>query len=735
MPNYYVVAEGAHAQTIESTKLKTDPETGLIVRPYITPLDDTANLFHKSKMDNTALADAKFLYAANKNTHTISKENIDLGIIPTPLSITADPNGRRLDIPRGLSINLNGIAQKEIEFALARLTSLGLMQNSLGVPVNLSVKPNIVLHGYQLEVTDASIEITGHDTVSVYHGLITLASLARIGSKTLPVLRIEDSPRYDFRGMHVDVARNFHSKKELIKIMDQMAAYKLNKLHIHLGDDEGWRLEIPGLPELTEIGSKRCHDPSENTCLLMQLGSGPTGTSAVDGFYSVQDYTEILHAASARHIKVIPSLDMPGHARAAVKSMEARYRKYMALGDTVKANQYLLSDPNDKSEYQSIQYYSDNTINPCMKSSFVFLTKMIDEIQNLHENAGHPLTRYHIGADETAGAWTQSPLCNAFFKNNTSGITEPKQLGNYMVERFANIISKRGIITAAWNDGLEHADPKKLPQKMQSSIWGAFFWGGATPAQKHANYGWDAVLSYPTALYFDFPYEADPKEGGYYWASRRVNTRKVFNIMPGNAPIHAEFENDTNENPFEVNDTLQKDEHGNITHAPLNRGVKFAGIQGQIWSETVPTDGELEYRVFPRLLALAERAWHKPGWEVPYNYDGGIYNKDSLNFTKAARKSRDMDWSRFASIIGHKEMEKMGHANIAYRIPTVGAVIEGGILRANIIFPGLTIEYQENGAQWKTYQGETQVTTDVKIRARSANTKRAGRQLLVKYFD
>src|SRR3546814_11776282 len=103
-----------------------------------------------------------------------------------------------------------------------------------------------------------------------------------------------------------------------------MAAYKLNKLHLHLADDEGWRIEIPALPELAAIGSKRCHDPSERTCLLPQLGAGPDGTGAVNGYLTVADYEAIVRAAAARQIEVIPSIDMPGHSRAAIRAMEDR---------------------------------------------------------------------------------------------------------------------------------------------------------------------------------------------------------------------------------------------------------------------------------------------------------------------------------------------------------------------------------------------------------------------------
>jgi hexosaminidase len=161
-----------------------------------------------------------------------------------------------------------------------------------------------------------------------------------------------------FRGLHVDVARNFHSKAEILAILDQMAAYKLNRLHLHLADDEGWRVEIAGLPELTTIGSRRCHDLAERTCLLPQLGAGPDPSAPVNGFYSRADYIEIVRAAQARHIQVIPSFDMPGHSRAAIKAMEARAARLRAEGKPeAEAGRYLLSEAGNASVYSSIQHY------------------------------------------------------------------------------------------------------------------------------------------------------------------------------------------------------------------------------------------------------------------------------------------------------------------------------------------------------------------------------------------
>src|SRR5690606_18844401 len=161
-----------------------------------------------------------------------------------------------------------------------------------------------------------------------------------------------------------------------------------------------------------------------------------------------------------------PSFDMPGHSRAAIKAMEARYRKYMAAGRPEEAERYLLSDLNDKTVYRSIQYYNDNTLNVCRESTYAFIAKVVDEVKKMHADAGHPLSRYHIGADETAGAWKESPLCAAFLADNEAGITDIGQLGGYFIERVARMLTVRGIEAAGWSDGMGHTDPDRMPARV-----------------------------------------------------------------------------------------------------------------------------------------------------------------------------------------------------------------------------------------------------------------------------
>lgn len=733
MPNYYVVADEADPKVIASTKISLDPETGLPTQPYISPLHDVARHFRSNENDVTPLATAQFLFDVNQGIEAAATEVIDRTIIPTPKSVTPGAEGKRFDFSAGVFFDLTDIDRRDVEAPIGRLAMLGVKEAEGGAQIKISVAPHSAkpAGAYKLKITENEISVVGVDAAGAAYGLYSIASLVTLGKSDIPTLTIEDAPRYAFRGLHVDTARNFHSKETILKLMDQMAAYKLNKLHLHLADDEGWRLEIPGLPELTEIGSKRCYDRTETKCIMPSLGSGPNAGAPVNGYFSVAEYSEILNAASARHIEVIPSLDMPGHARAAVKAMEARYQHYLDQGDEAAAEAFLLSDPDDTSDYESIQFYNDNTINPCMESTYAFIAKVIDEVKAIHARANHPLKRYHVGADETAGAWKDSPICEAFLAENMHGISSIDELGPYFIERVAAILNDREIEIAGWSDGIGHVDPDNMPSVVQSNIWSPLASTGAAVAHEQANRGWDIVLSFPDVLYFDFPYEADPKEGGYYWAARRVNTRKVFEFMPDNPPIHAEFWKNASEHPFEIDDRLRRGENGDILHAPRRKGVRFAGIQGQIWSETIASQSVLEYRAFPRLIALAERAWHRADWEVPYNHDGAIHNENTGVFTQDRRAARDRDWARFASALAEKEFAKLDRAGLAYRIPTVGAKIEDGVLDANLIFPGLDIEFREVGKAWRPYADGVKVTGPVEIRAVAPDGKRKGRSLTI----
>ncbi|RZK66079.1 MAG: beta-N-acetylhexosaminidase, partial [Pedobacter sp.] len=190
---------------------------------------------------------------------------------------------------------------------------------------------------YKLQVTSNEIIIGASGREGLFYGIQSLKNLfpssvwsTKQDAVSIPGILVSDAPRFPHRAFMMDIARNFQGKKEILKIIDMISFYKLNVLHLHLNDDEGWRIEIPGLPELTEVGSKRGHTTSERENLVPSYGSGPTvNSNSGSGFLTRADYLEILKYATQRHVEVIPEFETPGHARAAIKSMNARYDKLL----------------------------------------------------------------------------------------------------------------------------------------------------------------------------------------------------------------------------------------------------------------------------------------------------------------------------------------------------------------------------------------------------------------------
>lgn len=722
IPNYIVSAiknvNGEHMikpAVIKSTMAGIDPETGLETLPFVEPFTDVEKQFKRTNKDKTQWLSSAQLYQRNLK---LDGEHVDVtsAIIPTPKQIIVDSKLPVIDLSRGLKIAFNNVEPELVMAAIMRLQRLGIKQNEDGFKTSLRIVENAnkLVGSYQLNVNSQGIEIVGVDNAGVFNGLQSLAGLLMPNSKTIAQVRIDDEPHYQFRGLLVDVARNFHSKAFILRLLEQMSAYKLNKLHLHLGDDEGWRLEIPSLPELTQVSAQRCFDLEDAHCLQPQLGAGVSPENDVNGYYSVADYQEILKAATARHIQVIPSLDMPGHSRAAIKAMAARSKKFAIAENDEKAQQFNLYDPLDTTKYSSVQFYNDNTINVCLESSYAFVHEVMTQVKRIHAEAGQPLTRYHIGADETAGAWVDSPACKAFVANNTHGVKSMSELGAYFIERVAGILSDLDIETAGWSDGLSHTRKEKMPAIVQSNAWDVLFWGGHEKVHELTNRDWQVVISSPDVLYFDFPYEADPKEHGYYWASRHTNTEKVFQFMPDNLPVHAEIWLDREDNAYIADDRK----------SALANGLKFYGIQGQLWSENTRSDTMSEYKIYPRLFALAERAWHKADWAVPYNYQGALYSQETNAFDETRKTKRDIQWRKFANTIGQKALAKLEAENVFYRLPNVGAIIVDGMLKANVAFPGLTIEFQEDDGQWQVYHQSVKVKGNVKVRSRSFDGER-----------
>lgn len=702
MPNAMLAAEGLTPRVIAATRTGTDADTGLETLPFVAPMTDEAALARSAPDDQTVwrTPERAFALYAERGAAT----PVDVAILPRPAKVTR-PAGAPVDLSKGLRVTTQGFTRTAIAPALA-----GLPVGT--VPLTIRKQAGIAAEGYRLTVAQGGITVAAADAAGASYALRSLAQQMAAEGMTLRPLIVEDAPRYGFRGLHIDLARNFHSKAEILKLIEQMAVYKLNTLHLHLGDDEGWRLQIAGLPELTEVGAYRCTDLTEKSCLSPQLGADPARDAATNGYLTAADYTEILRAAAARQIDVIPSFDMPGHSRAAIRSMEVRYQRLMAKGDRAGAERFRLVEPGDTTRYSSVQHYDDNTLNVCIPSTYRFIETVIDDIAALHKAAGVPLTTYHIGADETAGAWVESPACKVMM--GQTGL-QPKQLGAYFIERISADLAQRGIAVAGWSDGLGHTDPAKMPPKVQTNIWSNLHAGGVAEAHGQANRGWKTVLSIPDLGYFDMPYAADPNETGYDWASRGVDSFQVFGFMPGNLAANAALIPNILAQPKAIADTV-----------PLQPGRSIAGLQAQLWSETVRRDSQVDYMLFPRLLALAERAWSKPDWEPAYVAGTGYQPNDP----RVDRTKLLAGWRDFAGRMG-AQMRLLDRAGVTYRLAPPGARIANGRLEANTEFAGTPIEYRSGGSAWTRYNGPVAVTGAVELRTRTPDGRRASRTVTV----
>ncbi|MBW8881519.1 MAG: carbohydate-binding domain-containing protein, partial [Asticcacaulis sp.] len=528
MPNAYVAADGLKVAVIAATKPARDSNSGQEILPFVAPMTDAAKLQTVTAADHNVWKTPERLFAETE-ARRVANATPEFVILPTPSAVKR-LDGSALDLSHGVKITGNAVPS-DIDAALDDLEDAGVRLSDNGLPIDIAITGQGQPESYHLTGQNGKIAITAADSAGAAYALESLGQQAAYEHNHLRPLEITDAPRFGFRGLHIDLARNFESKQHVLDIITQMERYKLNRLHLHLGDDEGWRLAIDGLPELTDIGSKRCHDLAEDHCLLPQLGAGPDGAPGVNGYLTRDDYIEILKAAKARHIEVIPSFDMPGHSRAAVRSMEARYRRLTGEGKTAEAGEYRLQDPTDTTVYDSIQHYNDNTLNICLPSTYHFIDKVVSTIASYHQAAGAPLKRYHIGADETAGAWTGSPACQALMKDQN---LTAEEMTPYFIEKVADILAGKDIEPAGWSDGMSHVDPAKMPKIVQSNSWGGLFGGGIAEAYSHANRGWDVVMSTPDVLYFDMPQASDPAERGYDWASRETSLFNVFAFMPEN---------------------------------------------------------------------------------------------------------------------------------------------------------------------------------------------------------
>lgn len=578
------------------------------------------------------------------------------------------------------------------------------LEKGYGLEVSDHGKVKIVLTGlsdgevpvndefYRLDVGDGEIKIISHTAHGIFNGAQTLLALLK-GQETpyrLGYMSVADYPDLSYRGMMLDIARNFTPVDSLKKLVDLLASYKVNVLHFHCTDDEGWRLEIPGLEELTSVGSRRGHTLDEAECLYPSYNGGcdpDDPASSGNGYYTRDEFIDLLRYAAARHIRVIPEIESPGHARAAIVAMNARYRKY-APEDMEKATEYLLSEEQDTSKYVSAQSYTDNIMNVALPSTYRFLDKVIREVAAMYREAGVPLTTIHMGGDEVPkGSWTGSPVCREFMAKE--GMKDVHELSGYFIRQVTGILQRQGLMLSGWQEvALGHSsetDGYLVPRTSAVYCWSTVpEWGGDEIPYTVAGKGYPVVLSNVNNLYIDLAYDYHPDEPGLVWGGC-VNEESTFSMLPYH--VYRSARTNIAGNPVDTD----KAEEGKIKLTPAARD-RIVGVQAQLFAEMIRDYAGVEYRVFPKILGLAERGWNaRPAWsELKGDEEKQAYNRDlSLFYAKTAAK----------------EVPYWNKNNVNFRLPYPGIRKENGLLYMNTALPGVDIRYTTDGSE-PTLQSE-----------------------------
>ena len=499
---------------------------------------------------------------------------------PAPISVVPWPNkvavGGSRPAPAGLAPRSDLASAGAAIAAFADLAQRlfpaeGLVRSASegGAPVRFA-EADHGAEGYSIAFAgdDVLIEAAGH--AGFLYGLITLGQILRGAQRHNGVFsfpasgEIVDRPRMDFRGSHLDVARQFYSTAEVSQFLAVMAWNKLNRFHWHLTEDEAWRVEIDAYPQLTEIAAWRGH----GLPIPALLGSGPQRTG---GYYTKQAVRQIVAQAQAYGIAVIPEIDIPGHCYALLQALPE------------------LRDPEETGEYASVQGFPNNCLNPANPKVYAFLETVFGELAELF-----PSKILHLGADEVPlAAWSGSPMAlgllrklagdkaadsHARLKNTIGNLHGADEIGESatgilqaeFIRKAHQIIAKLGCTTGGW----EEAAHGGVIDKGSSYLVG---WRDVAISGKLAAAGYDIVVSPGQAYYLDMSQSVEWDEPGAGWAGWS-GPRETYDFDP-------------------VKDWSDDQ----LEH--------FKGVQACIWSESMTDRAIFDRLVFPRLSAIAETAW------------------------------------------------------------------------------------------------------------------------------
>ncbi len=507
----------------------------------------------------------------------------EIAIIPQPVSIVKGTG--HFTLPKNVIIQAADIPELTHTVALLR-ERLSEPTGYRVISVTSSPNPTIKLQlnaqhdtklgaeGYSLAVTSAHVIIKANKTAGLFYGAQSLIQLfpEEIESKvqvnkaswTVPVAEITDYPKLGWRGLMFDVARHFFTKEEVKQYIDAMARYKYNLLHLHLTDDEGWRIEIKGLPKLTEVGAWRVNRVGTFGNFIP---ASPDEPRNYGGFYTQEDIKELIKYAKDRFIDIMPEIDVPGHSLAAVAS----YPDLSCTPDAVNYKPRFGEQIMDWSGGAPPKALIDNTLCPANEKVYTFMDTVISQIAQLF-----PFEYIHLGGDEAPiNYWQNNEQVKALMVRE--GMKDIKEVQGYFTKRVEKIVESKGKKLMAWDEVLEGG----VSQSTAVMSWRGMKYGIEAAHNKH-----EVVMSPTTYAYLDYM-QSDVISEPRVYASLRLNKSYEFEPVPdGVDPKY------------------------------------IKGGQANLWTEQIYNIRQAEYMTWPRGFAIAESVWSpkaKKNWPEFFN--------------------------------------------------------------------------------------------------------------------
>lgn len=444
--------------------------------------------------------------------------------------------------------------------------------------------------GYSFEANASGISISGDTYAGTFYGMQTLVQLLPLNKSAIlkiPAVTVQDAPRFNYRGLHLDVGRHFYPVSFVKKYIDYIALHKMNYFHWHLTDDQGWRIEIKKYPKLTTVGGWR-----NGTIIGRYPGTGNDGLR-YGGFYTQEEIKDVVAYAAQRHITVLPEIELPGHASAAI----AAYPELSCFPEEPTKKYYpkdcaWAGDSTGKQVQQTWGVF-DDVFCAGKENTFQFLQDVLEEVLPLF-----PSRMVHIGGDECPKAnWKRCPRCQQRMKEN--GLKDEHELQSYFIQRMEKYLNGKGRKLIGWDEILEGG----LAPNAAVMSWRGESGGIAAAKQHH-----EVVMTPTDYVYFDYSQSTNEDSvtiGGF------IDLEKVYNYNP-------------------------------IPPALDSTEAKYVlGAQANLWSEYLKNTRKVEYMIFPRLSALSEVLWSAPqkkNWndfEKRMQVQFNRYNLWKANYSKA----------------------------------------------------------------------------------------------------